>query len=111
MIFITLDGDPEIKHMNSIINNFITKYTKDKNDSENKSTAKSTNIKESTDKEYKFRDKMNNDEIFNKLLNDPEIGEIYDSYYRWENIIGTNKQYGFYVKNSEVDRIQRAASC
>ena len=103
MIFITLDGDPEIKHMNSTISNFITKHTKDKNNCENKSTE-STESTESTDK-------MNNNEIFNKLLNDPEIEEIYDSYYRWENIIGTNKQYGFYVKNSEVDRIQRAVSC
>ena len=116
MIFITLDGDPEIKHMNSFINNFINNHIKeDVNDikeddsdiKEDDSDIKEddSNMSDDSEKEHV------NNKFFNKLLNDPEIEEIYDSFYKWENMICVNKQYGFYVKNLEVNRIKRAVSC
>jgi hypothetical protein len=126
MIFITLDGYPETKYMNSFINNFITNHIKedvndmsdsdmsdsDMSDSDMSDSDMSDNgdINDDGDMNDDSEKEHENNKFFNKLLNDPEIEEIYDSFYRWENMICVNKQYGFF-KNLEVSRIKRSVSC
>ena len=45
-------------------------------------------------------------DIFNNIQ-----GNIYDMLYRWDHLIGKNIEYGYYSKNSQVERIKRAVSC
>ena len=98
MIFVKIKGNPEIKYMNSVIQNFIDKHTQTKIEESEEEMEESEEEMEDEDDELK--------DIFNNIQ-----GNIYDMLYRWDHLIGKNIEYGYYSKNSQVERIKRAVSC